>query len=276
MLSQAHTYHPFKLCDMSFSATLFGTPGNWSLSQLKDPAAEEYRRRLGQVLLDLQVGRAFATDTTTFNARLIEPGEFDYRVRVGNHMLLRAPDLPADGTSLLPGEAVVNSPAGCLVFVAARPGQPPWVAHGGRWCFIDQHEVKYGSPDESRRDYSIVYAVMEKLRARRPDEVAEIEVAVFWSIPAQRFPHDRDDEKYGELNQSLYDHLCHAGMQDCMLERGSVFYPDLPRILVHQFAARGVPIKNIDLTRAYLPPQGAHLDGSKGAPRNLAIIRRRS
>jgi hypothetical protein len=275
MLSQAHTHHPFKLCGMDFTATLFGGPRDWSLNQLSDPRAEEYRQRLGYVLIDLQVGRTFATNTTQFNANLLEPAQFDLQLRVGSHMLSCAPHLPADGTSLKIGEAIVQSPSGCLVFVAARPGRDPWVPHGGRWCFIDPHEVRYGSPDEGRRNYSVVYAVMEKLEARRPEEIAEIEVAAFWSIPAARFPHDRDDEKHGEINDSLYNHLYRAGMQDCVLERGRVFYPDLPRILAHQFIARGVPEKNIDLTRAYLPPQEVHLNGSKGAPRNLVIIKRR-
>lgn len=274
-LGKAFFHHRFSLGGESrYTATLFGKPENWSLSQLghKDPVVrEQFGARLGGVLYDLQVGNAFAPNPTKFTDRIIDASELTTHVAAGSATLRRNSERPADGVPLESGDAFVISTANCPVTLMERSGAEALALHTGRECLIDRILVDTGRPTPGRSYHSICFSGLVRL-----GDPKSTKVKVFWAEPAHRSLYDLDDPTYGSFNRKLYKLIVDRWGIACAPKKGNAFNIALPELIKAQCMEMGVPATNIDLSHGHQPMKGTHLDGTPGKPRNLFVLARRS
>ncbi len=270
MLELAHTHLTFTLGPNQFTATLYGSEYNWSLSQL---GQQEYCDRLGHVLCCLNVGHAYMVDATEFNTVLHDPSCFCTSRHLGRHYLRQALGRPAEGMSLKPGDAGVQSPAGCLTIIMSRHNSQgllaidPLKAHAGRWSLL--------RPRGSNRQHeSVCYSMLEKLGVDTPYEARDVWVKILWGIRQQNFPHPLADSPYANGNCWLVDYAKHSGWGGGVTVKDHTAYLDLAYIAQAQLMQRGVPERQIDLGHALLPTTGVFTQGGAGKPRNLVVIKR--
>ncbi len=269
MLELAHTHLTFDLGPNQFTATLFGSEYNWSLSQLGN---NEYCDRLGRVLVSLNVGHAYMVDATEFNTVLHDPSCFCTSRSLGRHYLRQAPGRPAEGMSLKPGDAGVQSPAGCLTIVMSRHNSSatraidPIKAHAGRWSLMRPR----GS---SRQHESVCYSMLERLDVDTPYEARDVWVKILWGIRQEHFPHPLVDSMYADTNRWLVDYAKQRGWGAGITVKNDTAYLDLAFIAQAQLMQRGVPERQINVQHALLPNMGVHTTGGAGKPRNLVVIK---
>src|SRR5690348_10075568 len=100
-----------------------GTPsGDWSLAKLKVPGDEQLNpteaERLGRVLASHGIKRAFAPRVADSSAIIVPKSELTDVIELPHGVkLFRNARLPADGTTLGPGDAFIMSGGGCPVIV---------------------------------------------------------------------------------------------------------------------------------------------------------------
>jgi hypothetical protein len=257
----------------SFKATLFGQPENWSLGQLSDAnrnVREEFSDRLGRVLHDLDIGKALAPSPIKFTDKIIDSAELTKMVAVGNRVLYRNPDSPADGVPLKPGEAYVISPSSCPITLMVRKDKA-LALHTGRDCLVDKHQREHGKLALGRRHTSICFSALEYLGAPY-----ETQVKILWSIPGPLFKHGLKDPTHGKTNEALYNIIGERWGYESIPKHDEIFYLDLPKLIKAQCLKWGVPEESIDLTHAYHQPKGTWLEGKKDTPRNLLVLARQS
>ena len=278
MFGLAHTHLRFELGPNKFAATLFGNKGgyNWSVGGLTrgDP---EYHERLGRVGCDLQLSNIFVTNATEFNTLILHPRDFTVQHPLGGDRCCRRPSgKPAEGMSLGVGDAGLQSPAGCLTIVMGRHNSfdsrviEPVKTHAGRWSLI--------RPRGSHRKHeSVCYAALETLDALRDRrEAKDVRVKILWGLPGDKFPHPLKDSPHADTNRWLAYYVDKNGWAAGMSIQKDNLFLDLAHIAKSQLMQRGVPAHQIDLTHAYLPREGAYLDGREGQPRNLVVVKRLS
>lgn len=276
-VSRAFSHLRFDLCGGIYTASIFGKPDNWSLSLLGNPETqEEYRARLGDVLEDLQVGKALAPVPTAFNAQMIDKKQLTTEIEAGARILYRNAQRPADGVTISPGEAFVISPGGCPITVLTRRNFEAACLHTGRNCIIDRDAVLSPRKGAGRRHFSVIEAGLESLGVGRRDQAQSVRVKVLWSLPARFFPHPLDHPRHAEFNLRMREYVGRRWGADCVEARGNVMYPDLPRIIRAQCIELGVPHDHIDLSHAYLHHNEIWSEGAAGAPRNLVVVARHS
>ena len=270
-LNDAYSYIRFELCGSLFTATIFGRPLNWSLSQLSakdEKVREEFSGRLGRALRDLRIGKALAPSPVKFSDRIIASEELTAQVEAGSHSVWRYPQRPADGVPIRSGEACVFSPSSCPTTLMVR-GKTALVLHTGRDCLLDRYRLQHGM--RGRTHESICFSGLEHLGTPR-----EVYVKPFWGIPGALFPHDLEHPVYSRINQAMYKMISERWGGDCVPRKGGAFYPDLPKLIRAQCMEQGVPKDHIDLAHAYQPAKATWLDGKAGTPRNAVVIARHS
>jgi len=247
---------------VTFTAACFGKPHDWSLNPFQEPGdqSKDWRlaERLGQALSSVGATTVFATRPVHANARIIDRHRLNKHIALPHGVdLVRNGDIPADGTSLYPGEASAMTAGGCPRIVVVC-GSAMADAHAGRDSLIDRERVLTGM--KSRRHETVVEALLERvsLESMRKD----VHAWVFFSIEARRFVHDGGHDTYGTYNCKLPNHIAdHWGMPariDCVSAddwpypyQNSSMYLDLPRLIRAQFASLGVPSNQVHLEYAY-------------------------
>lgn len=273
-LVDAFYHQRFELGGTMFTATMFSKPRNWSLSQLAHPDEQvrtEFGQKVGKILHDLRVGKAFAPSPVKFTDRIIDPAELTAQVPVGQYLLYRNSEQPADGVSIQGGEAFVVSPSSCPTTVMIGSDGKAVVLHTGRDCLIDRHGLKHSMPTPGRKHPSIIYSALYHL-----GNPQEVQVKVLWSIPPHLFVHDMEHPEHGATNERMHYVVSTIWGPDSVPLRGKKFWLDLPKLIRDQCMSRGVPEDNIDLKHAYQSPSGTWLNGAPGTGRNLVIVARHS
>ncbi len=263
----------FSLGPHAFCAALYGDKEgfNWSTSLLAGIGRREYCGRLQSVIDTLLVKRAFTVNATQFNARILDQSVFAAKHYPGGCTLYQS-SLPAEGVSLLPGDAALQSPAGCYTIVMGRYNSfdsrvvRPVKAHMGRWSLI--------RPRGSHRKHeSVCHAMLDHLDVCTRNEVEGVWVKILWGIRKEHFPHPmHQDHPHADTNRWLWWYVRKHGWDKGSQNVNDVAYLDLAMIAKAQLMERGVPEHQIDLRDAYLPP-GTYWDGRKGAPRNLVVVK---
>lgn len=268
-LNTALYHQRVALGNTAFTATLFGKPNNWSLSQLtaqEESVRIEFGARLGNVLWDLRVGNAFAPNPTKFTDRIINPRELTTSIPAGAMRVRRNPNSPADGIPLEGGDAYVVSPSSCPITVMVA-GSNMLALHTGRDCLIDRHELLYGS--SGRKTHSVCFSALAFL-----GHAKKTYVKVFWGIRGHKFRHSFSHPTYGDVNRAMHELIVSRWGEQNAPVRDGEFHLDLPQLIKAQCMSWGVPETHIDLAHAYSDSSEAWVDGAVGTPRNLVVINR--
>lgn len=283
-VTEAAAYHPHK----EFIFACFGkiyndnTETNWSFTPLQSAADVQANLELCSRLEDafgaLDARHVYAPSPVASNAQFV-PREFlSVELPLSPRISLwRNKDAPGDVSELSPLEAGAFSAGGCPLIVAMHAGRCLY-AHAGRDCLIDREYLREVGRRGRRLNESVVDTMMRMLlRGLHRSCEQDVRVWVFGSLPPEEYPHPLSG-KWASLNKAMKDYVSREwgelGAQSTK-ERAGVIYFDLPLLIRAQFERWGVPEQNINIRNAYLrDKREVWLDGTKGAPRNLFVIKR--
>lgn len=241
---------------MRFTAACFGKPHRWTLSPFQEPGdaskEPELAERIGQALYSVGATRVFATRPLYANARVIDQNRLNRHIPLPCGVeLIRNGDIPADGTTLFPGDASAMSAGGCPRIVVVHDGKMA-DAHASRDSLIDRNCVLNGVPNSDREHETVVEALLKKVAGNGPYK--DVYAWVFFSITARRFVHEHTHEKHGAYNRTLPLYvlkLWDMAARTSMDADETAMYLDVPLLIRAQFAQFGVPWTNVNLKHAY-------------------------
>ncbi len=246
--------------DVSFTFSLIPCSEdvpNWSLDQISKPG-EEFKKKLGLVLIEQEVTCAFLPGTWQNNARILFPSQFIQTLQVGPVEVRYNPFMPAEGTSLSTrGHGVVISPGGCPIVVMSR-GNTVIVAHAGEKSLFDHRALLGGA---ARRNPTVIGSILAELKALSTATAREVQVWIFYSIDSERYFHPMLHPLYRASNEKLWEELCNKpyfALKDtpryaCAAVENKKLHLNLPTIIAKQCIARGVPWNQVHLEHSILP-----------------------
>ena len=263
--------------------TVAGFKGSdWSLKPLQragdEKKAPELARRVSQAGRSLGARLLLAPTPTKFNGELVSPRTLmKERLLLGDIVLYRNPDAPADGTWLEhEGCAGIFSLGGCAFIVGTR-GKKMIAAHAGRDCVLDRERILTENRATGRGYGSVVYSILSRL-ASSPSEMKGVHVAVYYSIKPEDFRHNlkAEDPEHAKYNKAAHAMLPREYGPECGIVDELGIGIDVPSIIKRQCIAYGVPDKHISLEHAYLSDELPTTRRGDVKGRYLGIIVRNS
>ena len=246
---------------------------NWSLQPVQKQEDVTKNKNLLTGLSDalsrMGVHKAYAPNVLMANAEVIDNRKLTEHIRLGGGIVLhRNRNVPADGTFVGVGQAVVMSSAGCPVIIASA-GEQVCVAHAGRASLIDIRMVNNDEP--SRKHFSIVNAIVEAFEERGMTR-KDITMSMSFAIPSVLFNHPFNGT-YGPSNKSIYKFLKRHWPTSVTKKNGGMSL-DLEELFEEQARAVGVNFC-IGNSLAEFPALAHTRDGKDPNRRNLFILKRK-
>ncbi|MGC9602307.1 MAG: hypothetical protein ABSE76_01010 [Minisyncoccia bacterium] len=256
-----------------FTASCFAGK-DWSLSPLQWPndiaANRPLANKVASALRSIGAVCAFAPNPTEFNAQIIQQGDLDRFLMLGERLYMRRKqDCPADGTNLsMRGHAGIFSAGGCGVIVVSN-GYDLVFAHAGRESLLDWRRVKTRGKEEDRHT-DVVENVIEAIGGKPKD----LHVWPFFFIKPSDFYHrfDDPDPKHAKYNRAAAEYLPHKyGVYAGKIDEHGI-YIDLSNIAYAQAVKCGVLGENIHLDYRHMP-EGLPHTRNGGGRYLVAIVR---
>lgn len=235
---------PFKLPVGGVEATVFAlghldtknseVPSR-DLAKLQSQDSVQEHHPLAQILSEelyrVGVKKAFVPQVASSSTNIVSAKDLQEEIRLGEIVLYRNEELPADGLFLKPRQTLVAN--GGKAIILANAGRNLIAAIAGRDSLIDPGAVR-GNP--TRAHLSVVDAIIAAFKGQTDD----ITMVMLFAPPASMFEHRFADLHEGEYNQALNEFVQAKWNSRCVITHKTGMFLNIESVFVEQATKAGV------------------------------------